>query len=367
MIDNLNSIAQIDRSGMLGSILSMSQHFVDAVQRAQSVQLELNVNRIRHLVVAGMGGSAISGEVARSLTYSQLPVPMSVCRSYNVPHFVDQHTLALVSSYSGNTEETLSLFDQMQRRGAQIVCITSGGKLGDLAEAKNLPRFFLPAGFQPRAALAHLVVPLLQILQACRFISDVDADIKETVALLEQLSRRYHPEIPESENLAKRLARALSERVPLIYAAEICESVAWRWKEQFCENAKVLAWHNSFPELNHNELVGWGLRGEMDRRFQVIYLRDQQARKGPLVGAPDEIHPRVHSRMDLTRGLIEQSGVPVIEVASEGQSLLARFFSLIFLGDMASAYLAVLNGVDPTPVEKIDYLKRQMEKLSYAD
>jgi glucose/mannose-6-phosphate isomerase len=307
--------------------------------------------------VAGMGGSAISGELAKGLTYNQLPVPLVVCRSYNLPNFVNQHTLVVVSSYSGDTEETFSAFEQARERRAQIVCITSGGKIGGIAQAEHLPRFPLPAGFPPRSALIYLLVPLLKTLQACGFIPDPDLAIKETITLLEQLGQRYHPAQEESKNLAKRLAAALRERLPLIYAAEIYEAVAWRWKEQFCENSKILAWHNVFPELNHNELVGWGLRREMDQRFQAIYLSDRKA-------APNEIHPRVHARMDLTRGLIERSGAPVIEAASEGQSLLAQFFSLIFLGDMASVYLAVLHGVDPTPVEKIDYLKSQMAKLN---
>jgi glucose/mannose-6-phosphate isomerase len=200
-----------------------------------------------------------------------------------------------------------------------------------------------------------LTVPLLETLHACHLMPDPEEAIEETVALLKQLGRRYAPETGRPENAAKRIALALRDRLPLIYAAEIYEAVAWRWKEQFCENSEILAWYNVFPELNHNELVGWGLRRELDQRFQAIYLRDQKA-------APQEIHPRVQARMDLTRGLIERTGAPIIEAASEGESLLARFFSLIFWGDMASVYLAVLNGVDPTPVEKIDYLKNQMAK-----
>jgi glucose/mannose-6-phosphate isomerase len=347
------TIAKIDRSDMLGLVQSMPKHFADAYQRAQSAQLNLASDRIRNLVAIGMGGSAISGDLVRGLTYNQLPVPLYVCRSYNIPNFVNQHTLALVSSYSGNTEETLSALEQVRQRGAQIVCITSGGKLSGNADTYQLSKFSLPPNFPPRAAIVYLSVPLLRVLHACHFIANPDSDIKETISILQRLNRRYHPENAESDNLAKRLAQALIDRLPLIYAAEIYEAVAWRWKEQFCENAKVLAWHNVFPELNHNELVGWGLRQEMDKRFQVIYLCDPQA-------TSTEIHPRVFKRMDLTRGLIEQSGVPVIEVMSEGQSLLARFFSLIFFGDMTSVYLAVLNGVDPTPVEKIDYLKARL-------
>jgi glucose/mannose-6-phosphate isomerase len=350
-------IAKFDKGDMLGRVLNMPQYFHEAWAAASAVRFELRTEQIQHIVVAGMGGSAISGELAKGLTYNQLPVPLAVCRSYNLPHFVNRHTLAVVSSYSGDTEETFSAFEQARGRGAQIVCITSGGKIGGIARAEHLPLFSLPEGFPPRSALVYLLLPLLKTLQACGFIPDPELDIKETVALLEQLRRRYHPEQDESQNQAKQLAAALRERLPLIYAAEIYEPVAWRWKEQFCENAKVLAWYNVFPELNHNELVGWGLRRELAQRFQVIFLSDRSA-------APNEIHPRVHARMDLTRGLIEQSGPPVIEAAAEGQSLLARFFSLIFWGDMASVYLAVLNGIDPTPVEKIDYLKSQMAKLN---
>lgn len=346
----------IDRTDMLGRVLNQPQHFRDALARAQAVRVELKLESIRHVVIAGLGGSAIGGELVKNLTYQQLPVPLTVCRSYHLPKFVDAHTLVISSSYSGNTEETLSTFQQALQRGAQIVCLTSGGQIGALAEAKGLTKFSLPGGFPPRSALVHLIVPILKILHACRFIADPAPDIDETITVLEKLGQRYQPQNQTPENVAKSLAQALRQRLPLIYAAEIYEAVAWRWKEQFCENSKVLAWHNAFPELNHNELVGWGLRREFDQNFQVIYLQDQQA-------SVAEIHPRNHARMELTKTLIAQSGVPVISVAAEGRSLLARFFSLIFLGDMASVYLAVLNGVDPTPVEKIDYLKNQMAKI----
>jgi glucose/mannose-6-phosphate isomerase len=361
MKENLarEQVAKIDRADMLGRVLSMPQHFLEAQQRVQSARLELNISRIQNIVVAGMGGSAISGELAKSLTCNQLPVPLSVCRSYHLPSFVNHHTLVIISSYSGNTEETLSMLEQALRREAQIVCVTSGGKVDGIAGTKGLATFSLPAGFPPRSALVHLFVPLLKTLHACRFIANPEADIQETVTLLEQLGRRYHPENDFAQNAAKRLALALRERLPLIYAPEIYEAVAWRWKEQFCENAEMLAWHNVFPEMNHNELVGWGQRRDMDQRFQAIYLLDRQA-------APGEIHPQVHVRMDLTRELIERTGAPVIEAASEGQSLLTRFFSLIFLGDMASVYAAVLNGIDPTPVEKIDYLKNRLTKVQPA-
>lgn len=351
------AVKKIDRADMLGRVMSMPQHFREAAERVKSVPVKLQVERIRNIVIVGMGGSAIGGELVKSLTYNQLPVPLTVCRSYALPQFADPHTLVIASSYSGNTEETLSTFQQALQRGAQIVCVTSGGQIGALAEKNGLTKFSLPAGFPPRSALVHLLVPILKTLHACGFIADPMPDINEAIAVLEKLEQRYHPTHPAPENLAKSLALALAERLPLIYAAEIYETVAWRWKEQFCENAEILSWHNVFPELNHNELVGWGLRRALDQKFQVIYLNDAQATTA-------EIHPRVRARMNLTQGLIEQSSAPVINVAAVGNSLLARFFSLIFLGDLASVYLAVLGGVDPTPVAKIDYLKNAMAKVS---
>ena len=347
------AIKRIDRTDMLGRVMSMPQHFREASERVKSVQVKLQSDRIRNIVIAGMGGSAIGGELVKGLTHNQLPVPLAVCRSYQLPKFVESHTLVIVSSYSGNTEETLSVFQQARQRGAQIVCITSGGKIGAIAEANGLTKFSLPDGFPPRSALVHLIVPILKTLQACGFIADPAPNIHETMALLEKLGQRYRPQNDKPENLAKHLAHTLVERLPLVYAAEIYEAVAWRWKEQFCENAEILSWHNVFPELNHNELVGWGQRREMDQKFQVIYLNDARATSA-------EIHPRVFARMKLTQSLIEKSGAPIISVAAEGESLLARFFSLIFLGDLASVYLAVLNSLDPTPVAKIDYLKSQM-------
>jgi glucose/mannose-6-phosphate isomerase len=258
----------------------------------------------------------------------------------------------IVSSYSGDTEEALAAFQMAQARRAKIICVTSGGKLSAWAERNHLPAFALPPGFPPRSALAHLTVPLLVILHRLGLAPDPASDINETSALLEKLGAQWDAESEGPRNLAKNLAQALTQRLPIIYAAcGLFEVAAWRWKEQFCENAEILSWHNAFPELNHNELVGWGLRREIDEKLQVIYLCDHQDNR------------RVQKRMEVTRELIAQTSAPVIEVWSEGHSLLARLFSLIFLGDLASVYLAILNGVDPTPVHKIDLLKERLEQF----
>ena len=345
-------IAAIDKSSMLGRVLALPQHFREALAAAQKNDFNLPGFRPDGILVVGMGGSAISGDVGRGVTLETLPVPLVVSRSYDVPHWVGTQTLVVVSSYSGNTEESLAALMAAHARGAKIVCITSGGRIGALAHQHGWPVFSLPPGFPPRSALAHLTVPLIVALHRLQLLPDPAEDIRETAALLEKHAQAWGPQSGDANNPAKHIAGALRERLPIIYAAHgLFEIAAWRWKEQFCENAEILSWHNVFPEMNHNELVGWGQRPACDRGLQTIYLRDRND------------HPRIQKRMEITREIIEKTGAPVIEAWSEGRSRLARLFSLIFLGDLASVYLAVLSGVDPTPVHKIDLLKQRLEQF----
>lgn len=350
---NPATVHAVDRAGMIDRVMAMPEHLRQAWQAAAPVQLHIDAKRLRHIVIAGMGGSAIAGDVVRCATYGSLPVPLQVCRTYRVPHELSDGTLFIASSYSGNTEETLTAFSEARRRGAQILCVTSGGRLQEMAQADRLPIFMLPGGFPPRAALAYLVVPLLAIISSCGWFHNAAAEIVAVSALLNERRQNYAPEVEGESNLAKIIAITLHQKIPLIYAsADNFEVAACRWKGQFCENSETLAFWNVFPELNHNEIVGWGLRGAFDRNYQVIFLRDR------------DDHERIQKRMEITRRLIEQSSNSVIEVWSHGDTRLARLFSTIFLGDMVSVYLAVLNGVDPTPVTKIDFLKNELGKMA---
>jgi glucose/mannose-6-phosphate isomerase len=356
---NSPSVRAVDVAGMIDLVMAMPDHFQQAWADAQRVRLTLDKNRVQNIIIVGMGGSAIAGDVVRCATYASLPVPVHVCRTYRLPFQPSDKTLFITSSYSGNTEETLSAFNAARRSGAQIVCVSSGGKLTEFAKAGNLPLFKLPEGFPPRSALAFLVVPLLAIFSHCGWLTSTGSvsaynlgdEIAALCAQLRELQKLYAPEAGDENNLAKKIAHALYQKIPLVYAGvENFEAVASRWKGQFSENGKTLAFWNVFPELNHNEIVGWGLPGAFDRNLQVIYLRDR------------DDHERIQRRMDITKKVIEQSGNPIIEVWSQGESRLTRMFSTIFLGDMASVYLAVLNGVDPTPVAKIDFLKSELDK-----
>ncbi|MFQ5604965.1 MAG: bifunctional phosphoglucose/phosphomannose isomerase [bacterium] len=343
-------IMKYDSEGMLDRVLQFPQQMQHALSLSRERPLNWPSGRIANVCLAGMGGSGISGDLVRSYLADSLKVPFYVNRSYSLPEFVDERTLLVISSYSGNTEETLSSYEEGLARNAQIVCITSGGTVLEKAQSSGHPVFTIPTGFHPRAALGYLTVPLLFTLFYAKLIVQPETDLQETIGLLDRLSKEYHPD--RQENLPHKISAGLFGKIPLIYAAvPNFEAVVWRWKGQLSENSKVLAFANLFPELNHNEIMGWGPLTEINRHFQVVYLKDR------------EYHPQNQKRMAITKEILEKHTPPVLEVESRGESLLARIFSLIYLGDMVSVYLAALNKVDPTPIENIALLKQKINLI----
>lgn len=342
-------IAAVDRGGMLERILTLGMQLRDAWEVAQQVSPAVDRTRVRNIVVAGMGGSAISADIVRTISSAESSLPLTVSRDYELPRYVGRESLVITSSYSGNTEETLSAFRDARRKGAQIVAITSGGELRQSAQETGISVYPIDISSPPRAAIAHLVAPLLHVLASLQQISDPSLAVQAAANRLEDLAGRLGPDSGGDENQCAVLAAKLHDKLPLIYASTSpLEGVAWRWKGQFSENSKMLAFANTFPELNHNEIVGWGLNKALQERLQVVYLRDQGE------------HPRIKRRFAITRQILSTQTDPVIEVWSEGESLLERLFSLVFVGDLTSLYLAVANGVDPTPVINIDILKERL-------
>lgn len=307
---------------------------------------------VRSLIVTGLGGSAIGGDLVQSVAGGHLGIPYVVNRDYDLPRFVDRYTLVIACSYSGNTEETLSSYNQAKSAGASVLCITSGGQLEARAKADGYPVFPMPGGLPPRAALGHSFFTLLGALQALGLIPDMTGDIEETVALLESLKDRYRPENPEAQNVAKRIAESLHNRIVAVYGSSaILGATALRWRSQMEENAKTLALHHVLPEMNHNELVGWRFPDAALKQVGVLLLRDR------------EDHPQVQRRFELTKEIITGKAGALHEVWTEGDSTLARVMSLVYLGDYVSLYLSYLNDVDPTPVDVIDYLKKKLSDL----
>jgi len=346
MIAHIN-FQKIDRSNMLQLLTGFPQQFRKAREIGEAFEPDINHNDIKNIVFAGMGGSAIGGDLIISCINHELRMPAVVNRNYFLPNFVDRSTLVFVSSFSGNTEETLSCYADAKTKKAKIICITSGGKLAQQANEDGVPLIRIPGGIPPRTALGYLSIPLLVLLSSSGFVKLISDDFDEAEELLVKKEKLYSPDA--SSNDALNLANQLKNKVPILYSsADLLAVVPVRWKGQFSENAKVMAFSNVFPELNHNEIVGWERLPNMLTNFQIIYFRDR------------EDYIRNQQRMNITQGILEKVTSPIIELYSEGYSRLARLFSLIYLGDWVSFYLATINGIDPTPVEKIDILKNQL-------
>jgi len=348
---NIQSIQRYDQHDMFSLLRTFPKQIEDAVGIGKRSIIPFKKKDIDSVVLTGLGGSAIGGDLLRSYVLGEMKIPFVVNRNYTLPEFVNERTLVVVSSYSGNTEETISAHHEARKRRAKIVCITSNGETAKIAQKHRQPLITIPRGLPPRVALGFSFFPLLVVFSKMGLIAGKNRDIKETVSLLRRRSPVYAA--VNAKNPAIGLAKQLYTKCPIIYSGtERFDVVNLRWRGQIAENAKSLSFGHVIPEMNHNELVGWKvLRRMMEEDFAVVFLRD----------AND--HPRIKVRIDITRSIVEQYASRVIEVRSEGKSLLARMFSLIYLGDWTSYYLAVLNGVDPTPVRVIDYLKSELSKL----
>ncbi|MFQ6032890.1 MAG: bifunctional phosphoglucose/phosphomannose isomerase [Candidatus Zixiibacteriota bacterium] len=352
LLDDIIEIRKIDHNGMYDLIYQFPSQFEDALNLTEEVKLpEWNANQIQNIVVAGLGGSAIGGDLVRSYLAERLNIPFFICRNYTLPNFVDESSLVFISSYSGNTEETLSAYEDAKKRGAKILAVSSDGKVIEKALQDKIAYVNIPKGFPPRAALGYSFAPILLMLERLGFVRGEKDHLKETKEFLSSNRLKYRMELPVEENLAKRMALELHKKLPILYAAtDHFDAVSTRWKGQICENAKMLAFNNVFPEFNHNELVGWKILSEYGNDLTVVILKDR------------DDHPRIKMRMEIVKGIIEKQDVKVMEVESCGETLLSRMFSLIQLGDFVSFYLAILNKEDPTPVKVIDFLKNELAK-----
>lgn len=347
----LEEIRRIDPAGMYDLIRNFPQQVEEAVAIGESVPLKLHVRGIENIVLTGLGGSAIGGDLLRSYLADELAIPFLVNRSYTLPKFVGRTTLVIVSSYSGNTEETNACHKEAIRRRAKILCISSGGTVGKVAKKHHHPHIKVPGGPSPRAALGYSFFPLLLALTRLKLAASRKRDIAETISLLKTKSDEY-TNLTSPTNPALQIARQLHGRIGVIYSStERFDAVNTRWRGQMAENAKTLVWGHVVPEMNHNELVGWRVLRERMQEMQVLFLRD----KGE--------HRRVAARIDITKSLLSEHTPHIAEVWSEGRSVLARIFSLVYLGDWVSFYLAMLNNIDPMPVKAIDYLKEELSKV----
>ncbi|MBI2861492.1 MAG: bifunctional phosphoglucose/phosphomannose isomerase [Chloroflexi bacterium] len=349
-LDDLERIRAIDRSGLIRQISELGAQCRQAWAEALKLDLPASYRQVDAAVVMGMGGSAIGADLVRTAIAHLLPVPMLVCRDYRPPAFVGPKTLAIASSYSGATEETLSCFSEALQRGAKGLVITTGGPLLELAVRENIPAFHFRYQAPPRAALGYSFAPLLCFFSRLGLIPDHSAALEEAVNTVDDLVRRLAPEVPEAMNEAKQLARFIFGRWPIVYGAELLGEVARRWKGQFNENSKAWSAWEVMPELNHNAVVGYEFPKELTPHIAVLLLHSSH------------YHPKVQARLRATAGILERRGVAHRVVRAPGDGPLAQMLSTIALGDHASYYLAILNGRDPMPVEVIDELKAELAK-----
>ena len=346
-----HELQAVDPQGVFSLIRDFPLQVKEAITIGESASVRLNRKGIENIVLCGMGGSAIGGDLLRSYLSNELRVPFFVNRHYTLPSFVGRKSLVIISSYSGNTEETNTAHREAIKRKAKVLCISSNGATESLARAKKSPFIKIPGGLPPRAALGYSFFPLLIVLSRLGLISDKNRDIRETLKLLSMKSVEYGA--PESAtNLALQLAHQAQGRVCVVYSStERFDAVNTRWRGQMAENGKTLMWGHFLPEMNHNELVGWkALRSQM-QEMQVFVLRDRGD------------HKRVQMRMDITKSILSNYTSHITEVWSEGTSALARIFSLVYLGDWMSYYTAILHREDPMPVVVIDHLKTELAKL----
>ncbi|MBC7131225.1 bifunctional phosphoglucose/phosphomannose isomerase, partial [Candidatus Bathyarchaeota archaeon] len=326
-------------------------HYENAYRLSQ--KLEVEYPKPEGIIVAGMGGSAIGGEILKDWSRDLLDVPVEVCRDYNLPAYAGRKTLVFTVSYSGETEETLSAFIQSIKRRCLIVCIGSGGSLIRFADKIGLPYIKVPDGMPPRAALPYLLTPMLVCIEKMGLVSTFSEEMAEALSVIKEVCEENSPEKPLEECFAKDLASKLNGKIPVVYGFGFYRSVVQRFKQQFNENSKVPSKWEVFPELNHNEIVGWE-KAQFDN-FSAVIIRDKDE--------PEEIR----NRIEATKKLIDNKVAGVHEIWSRGKGKLAKILSTVLTGDFTSVYLAILRGVDPTPVRTIDLLKSEVAKLGIKD
>jgi glucose/mannose-6-phosphate isomerase len=341
--------ATYDADDMLAKVSGFPKQMREAWDIGQAFASSVPTGDFRRIVVCGMGGSAIGGDLLRSFFGERLRVPVIGCRDYRVPAYLAEGAFVVISSYSGNTGETLGCYESLRGTGATLVAVTSGGKVAELSEADGVPVCRIPGGMPPRSAIGYSFLPMTQIVRAAGLGEFDDSEFDEALVAVEELCQVC--DIDAEDNPALSLAHELSGRVPFVYSGPgLLEAVARRWACQFNENSKMLAHFAYYPELNHNEIVGWEVQEELMDDVVVVSLED------------GDDHEMTRRQAEIGLGIIDALAGGAIRLASDEGGRMKRLLTTMILGDFISVYLALLNGVDPTPVKKIDYLKQQLSK-----
>jgi len=348
VIESVEAIKKADPGEMLTKIKDLPLQVRDAWKIVQAASLPPAYGDVRNITILGMGGSAIGGEFAGALLADELKVPLNVHRDYGIPGYVSRDSLVIVSSFSGNTEETLSGFDEAKKRGAKILAITTGGKVAEDAKALRLPLITFGYHAQPRAALGYSMTLVLGVLGKLGFARDMGKEIEQALKDVAKLEERVHE--GARTNDAKKLAAELYGRIPVVFGAGAMGVMARRVKDQWNENAKNWAHYDVMSELNHNAVVGFPHPPIARDAQTVLLLRSRRD------------NPRHQIRFEVTKELLDRAQIPHKDLQFDGDSLLSEILQMTYFTDYVSFYVALLNGADPSPVTSIDYLKDRLAK-----
>jgi len=350
-LDDLQIYDKIESDYMRGHLHGLPAQCRTAWDKAVKFKLPGKYSDVDKVVILGMGGSAIGGDLIRSLFSSVKKPIIFVSRDYDLPSFVDDKTLVIASSYSGNTEETLSAFSQALKKKCKKLVMTTGGELKTMAERAGVPAFIVDYKGQPRAAVGYGFMSLIAFMQTLGLISDKKAEVKSMIQDLDKVLRELKETVSTVSNRAKKLAKELHGKIAVIYGAGILSEVAHRWKTQINENGKSWAFYETFPELDHNAVAGYDFPRELASAVYVVMLRCSS------------LNPRILARYQITGELLQKSGIGHEIVDSTAEGDLSHMMCLIYLGDWVSYYTAILNETDPTPVTAIEYLKKRLNEI----
>ena len=323
-------------------INDFTNHLTDAISIANNTTLIPCNKEIRNVLICGLGGSGIGGTIVADIVSPKVNIPIAATKDYSIPDFVNEHTLVIANSYSGNTEETLYALEKCQAKGAEIAVITSGGKLKTIAEENNYNKIIIPGNQPPRAMFGYAFTELFFMLNHYNLIDDsFKSDFEKAIALLDT-------EKSDIQKQAMDLAKKIYKQTPVIYVANGFEGVAVRFRQQINENSKMLCWHHVVPEMNHNELLGW--RTNVDD-LAVVYFRNKCD------------YERNQIRMDINKKVISKYTDNISEIWSKGDSVIENSLYHINLGDWVSWYLSEMNNVDAIEIDVINFLKGELGKI----
>lgn len=349
-LDDQQVLKQLDSICALRDTEEYDKQFAEGWQLAQSFDLSAITKPVRSILVLGTGGgSAASINLIKSYLFDELPVPYTLNQGYTIPAFVGEDTLVIVVSHSGNTEEVVAGYEAAIRKGAQIAVITAGGTVLEMAQKHGHVHLLVPGGMMPRIVLGYIFLPILSILAKLGLVADKSAEVEETIALFRKLKDLYGSHVPTATNPAKQIAQEMDGLTPVIYGTlPFFDAPAWRWKNQLGENSKVMAFWNAIPSLHHDEAVGWDAPAAQLKGYHFTLIRDVEDTE------------KTAKRVDISAEILRERAGAVRVVHSEGQSRMARLFSIVYLADFVTLYVALVRGVDPTPVEVINLFKSKL-------